>query len=193
MITTIRKTIINSSIKVTSILSIIVVLSLLNIACSNKGLTQSISPTYWTTWYSNPKNYATTDFKIAQNNTPFTIVVPSYLPGDIKTLPIYQGRAKSNFIDDEPVTISYYCKGSAMVIINEYNYTVDNFFADNSTYLMYGQVRVMEDPMTLISKNVTTIRGYFYEWNKNGANFRVTVSDQDKSEGRKVIESMINQ
>ena len=49
----------------------------------------------WTVWFSDPKEYATTDIRVAQKETPFTIILPTYVPDGFDPLPTIQGRAKA--------------------------------------------------------------------------------------------------
>jgi hypothetical protein len=157
--------------------------------------TRNTTPTVWTTWFDNPKEFATNSLDIAQKETPFTIIVPSYLPNDINHMPVIQGRAKSNFLNEEPITINYYKNGSQKITILEHNMTMSTFGDNDTTLLVFDNVEVLEmttSGISVIDNKYTSIPGYVYNWNKGGVHYNLHIFEFPRDEGRKIVDSMIN-
>ena len=152
------------------------------------------NPKPWTVWFSNPSEYATNDLRVAQRETPFGIVIPSYVPQDFSQFPVIQGRAKNQFDDHEPVTITYERKGNSPLQIREFNMIMAESLSGNTTQLNYDGTAVTEgeDTTLLFQKTgIVPVSSLSYAWNKNGIHFSVTVDDYQRDEVRQVIESMV--
>lgn len=157
--------------------------------------TEKITPTVWTTWFENPKEYATTNLDVAQKETPFTIILPSYLPNDLNPIPVIQGRAKSEFFNEEPITINYYKNGGQIITILEYNMVMETVGENDSTLLVFENIEVLEmttSRISVIEKKYSTEPGYVYNWNKGGVHFNLHIFEFPRNEGRNIVESMIN-
>jgi hypothetical protein len=157
--------------------------------------TEKITPTVWTTWFDNPKEYATNNLDVAQEETPFTIILPSYLPYDLNPIPVIQGRAKSEFLNQEPITINYYKNGGQIITILEYNMVMETVRENDSTLLVFGNIEVLEmttSRVSVIDKKYITEPGYVYNWNKGGVHYNLHIFEFARDEGRKIVESMIN-
>jgi hypothetical protein len=70
-----------------------------------------IPQTYWLS----ETYYRTNVLEVAQEQTPFTIVLPTYLPSNLDPAPYIEGYAKDYFEDDDPLSIMYYSKGPKIV------------------------------------------------------------------------------
>jgi hypothetical protein len=177
---------------VSILLSILYVLVLCN-SCNTQKPTNSSR--YYTVWFSNPKEYRTNDITTAQKETPFTIILPIYLPKEFSTLPDFAGLAKKDFNNESPITITYQSYKRVPIVIEEYN-EIHNVIpsAVVSTYLIYSDVQVLEQETQLMSikdDQSTLVPGFIYTWNKNNVHFEVTIAEYGKEEAQKVIGSMI--
>jgi hypothetical protein len=153
----------------------------------------------YTVWFTNPSEYHTNVLSVAQAETPFIIILPSYLPEDISHTPHLGGRAKSEFDDTYPVTIIYKNQrtDNDLINIDEYNLNITTLPSSKEiSYLRYLDTQVLEQAssgVTFAGDGKTTIPTAFYEysWNRNGLHYDVKVTDHDRDEARKIIESMI--
>jgi hypothetical protein len=155
----------------------------------------SIRP--YTVWFSDPRDYNTNILSVAQAETPFTLVFPSYLPEGINPFPQIAGRAREEFDNEESVTITYKGakSGDDMIIIEEYNLTYNVLPNDEDTYLSYSNIQVLEQESNGLDFNsegkLITVVGYHYDWNMNGISFGVTVYEYERDEARRIVQSMI--
>jgi hypothetical protein len=157
-----------------------------------------VTPSPYTIWFSNPREYHTNVLAIAQAETPFTIILPTYLPEELDPYPDIEGRAKSEFVDLEPVTITYSRNKSGYlpVSIMEYNMTMITTPSSDYEfeYLLYWDIQVLEKKTKAFSFHDSTavdVLEFIYKWNQNGLHYIVCIPEFDREEARKIIESMI--
>jgi hypothetical protein len=151
----------------------------------------------YTVWWSNPREYNSNVLSVAQAETPFTIILPSYLPAGIYQTPHFAGPAQEEFDDNDSVRITYKRQrnGDDLIIIEETSKNITTYPGENYIYLMYLNTEVLEEKRTLLSftgdgKSIN-VTGYLYAWNRNGLHFAVTVAEYERDEARKIVESMI--
>jgi hypothetical protein len=167
-----------------------------SVACSPK--IQSPPPPD-TIWFSNPNSYRTNVLDIAQKETPFTIVLPTYVPNDIIPFPYIEGLAKSDFRDDLPVRIMYYTAryASNPIYIEESQGAKGTLPAGDYSYLAISGIEVLEDktqsPWVTDPKTISFVQCLDYSWNKDDVHYYVSVYEYQPNEARKIVESMINQ
>lgn len=137
-----------------------------------------------------------------QKEVPFTIIVPTYLPMDISSYPTgILGPGKGVTDNSVAVGFGYSSRGSNTKFIDIYEESGQVIFhpsGPSSLYLEIRGVRVLEEEAELVIQSEspsdsTMLYGYFYGWNQNEVNFKVTIYGYDRSESRKVVESMIKQ
>jgi hypothetical protein len=182
--------------KVFSITAAIVASLGIMVACLGNQAGSGNSSRPWTVWFQNPKEYATNDLEVAQRETPFTIILPKYVPEDVSNMPIFQGRAKIDFQNNVPVKISYKMKGTDSLIIEETQKTIIVLPTSDNTsrYLEYDNVQILEqDSEWSFPTNNGTIKvpRHIYNWNKDGISFDVLVLGHERAEARKVVDSMV--
>jgi hypothetical protein len=172
-----------------SLLLYIVVFSLFFISCNPK------SQEFSTIWSSDKKSYRTNELVIAQQETPFEIVLPEYIPDDLLPLPFIQGTIKSEFNSSRPIRIMYYRHGEDFnpILIEEYSTPMTYQSSDNFTYLNILGIDVREETTTMLKDITTFIPQYHYSWNMDSIHYNVSIAEFETDEGRKVVESMIKQ
>lgn len=180
------------------VIVLFVLSSLLCAGCNSDNLSiRSGSTSPYTVWWNDPHEYNTNVLSIAQKQTPFSIVLPSYLPDDISPIPHFSGRALDEWDDDISLIVSYrnIKPGSEMIIIEEYNVIITVVPGEDSEYLMFGDTQVLERRDTALSMDENDqfidVDAYYYSWNSNGIHFDVSISDYDNEEARNVVRSMI--
>jgi hypothetical protein len=164
---------------------------------------QTKTPRPITVWDDNHKAYYTNVVSVAQAETPFPIVLPSYLPADVIPGIYFRGRAKSEFIDDDPVEITFKRDrkegdGGVIeesIIIEEYS-EIQNFLHESDaisfTYLGTQVIEEKGSAMSMTGQGVAfSVSSHTYFWNKNGVQFVVTIISYETDEARNIIESMI--
>ncbi len=137
-----------------------------------------------------------------QKEVPFTIVIPTYFPKDIKPYPtVISGPGEGAFSDKSiAIGLTYEEKGTNNFIwIMEENHTsIAVPSRPSSVYLDIEGTKVLEEeaelpywPNPSNSSDSDLLRGILYDWNRSGVNFQVRIFGYDREECRKVIESMI--
>jgi hypothetical protein len=148
-----------------------------------------------------PSGYDTQAIEKLQEEVPFAIVVPTYLPDDIGPDPyIVQGPFK---VDEEIlwIEIEYQKRGGSgkVIIIDEQNsmFYVNADWASypERTYLDIAGIKVREETTEAVPypTDEPINYGFRYVWNKGGTDFLVDIFGYEKDECRKIIESMIQQ
>lgn len=167
---------------------------LLFLACTSE---QKADSEFYTIWFKDSQEYRTNDMEVAQKETPFTIILPTYLPVDLIIHPFFEGRARSAFSDDIPLSIMYYRTGDSFpyVDIEEYSKSISILSSDNSNYLELSDIEVLEQETAQFSftsmGEATFIPGFTYAWNNDGVYFYVRIMEYQLDEARKIVESMI--
>jgi hypothetical protein len=163
----------------------------------NPGLRPGSTRPY-TVWFSDPKDYYTNILTVAQAETPFTLVLPTYLPEGISPIPHLSGRARDEFDNEIPVRIEYkkVKDDNVMVDITEFNLEITTLPYDEDIYLEYSNNQVLEHQSKTVSMNGNgKITGdvvlYTYSWNNSGLCFNVSIREMEREEARKIVQSMI--
>lgn len=170
---------------------------ILFLGCSNTTTHESF-------WYVDEYNaFHTNDIEKAQNEIPFKIIIPEYLPDTIPPEPyMIAGPIKGVVPDDETeIMISFptNSEGDYLVNISEMNrnYTTSLSSGVENSLIDIGGFEVLEFNSGYYltspegdSRYVTAIE---YEWNADNKHYSVRVSGYGKEEAVKIVESMIDQ
>ena len=142
-------------------------------------------PTSTQTSFAVPKDF--------QSNVPFQIIIPSYLPQDIKnSVPIFEGPwANSPTISVTSLQVVYNTRGSAnkSIIIDEQNLPVYGEPILGDTIFILNNTQIEEGP--LYTSGAENLTGSMYTWNSGNLNFIVEIVGYNETESRKIIGSMI--
>jgi hypothetical protein len=170
------------------------------LACENKTQNPPEPEPDTTIWFSDPDSYRTNVLDVAQAETPFTIVLPTYVPNDIIPFPYIEGLAKSDFRDDLPVRIMYYRARyvSSPIYIEESQGAREIIpSSDSATHLTISGIGVVEDESLQISatdiETLSPVPCLMYSRNRDDIHYRVVIFIYQRDEARKIVESMINQ
>jgi hypothetical protein len=140
--------------------------------------------------------FHTSDLERAQQEIPFTITVPTYLPNDLDPDSPYEigGPLKDSSQNENiEVWISYRAGGERIIEIEENSQTIimlPNPDA-NPIYLDISGIQVLQQEECLYGG--TTIEGLRFDWNQGGLTFSVLVFSYSQDEAIKIVESMIEQ
>jgi hypothetical protein len=131
--------------------------------------------------------------KELQSSVPFQIIIPTYLPSDIKDItPIIEGPwANSPAINVTSLRLVYNAGETSpkSIIIDEQNLPVRGDPIVGDTIFILNNVQVEEGPFyTSGAQNLT---GKMYDWNSGNLNFTIDIVGYDEIEARKIIDSMI--
>lgn len=177
------------------ILSIITVSCIILPACDRTGT--YYNPTTGKVWsIDSSGNVQTNDFERLQRSTPFTIIVPDYVPDELLSVPVmYTKTVGMNAQNDVDIRFSY-TNSTKSIHIEEVNY-IYNWIPDermNPVYFELDSVKVLREDYKRnvpASGQLIEVNVYSYTWNTNGVSFVVDIWDYSEAESRKVIESMI--
>lgn len=174
------------------LLLINIVILAVTFSCGNNS---SDSSEFITIWFEDTHEYRTNNPEVAQNETPFTIVLPTYLPEDLTIHPFFEGHSKSAFRDDIPVRIMYYrhSEDFSYIYIREYNQVFEILPSDEGNYILFSEVKVLEQDIEIFvfSGDSNNIPGFLYTWNRSDVHFEVEIYDYQRDIAREIIESMI--
>ena len=147
--------------------------------------------------------FITQDLARAQEEIPFPIVVPSYLPDNLGKYPLITGPLKGQWKEDElEVDVVYQAVGlisDGLIEINEYNHSVtlgDPALNPGYVYSEIAGTEVVETEHTrsmLGDEGVIHISGWIFGWNKDDVYFVVQINGYDRDTTVKIVESMIEQ
>ena len=131
--------------------------------------------------------------KELQSSVPFQIIIPSYLPNDIKnSVPIFEGPwVNSASANVTSLQVVYNTGGSAnkSIIIDEQNLPIYGEPVSGDTIFILNNTQIEEGPFyTSGAENLT---GSMYTWNSGNLNFNVQIVGYNETESRKIIGSMI--
>jgi len=151
--------------------------------------------TYWTS----ENSYLTNILEDAQKETLFTIVLPSWLPSNLKPTPFIEGQSKAVFDDQIPVSIRYYVVGRGFttypLLIDEYHKI--GVLPSNGHTVVIGGIEVREDesqePWFETPDERSLVTAMDYHWNKNGVYYSLIAYTYSQDEVRRIVESMIGQ
>jgi len=127
-----------------------------------------------------------------QKDVPFTIIVPSYFPSDVRIVPSGIGGPTTDEVTHSVnLGITYYGSNSEkFIVITEENVNITWVPTHPSITYNINGVEVMSQSVAMGSATKIT-NGIMYVWNRNGINFEVDVYGYDQTEGKKIVESMI--
>jgi hypothetical protein len=133
---------------------------------------------------------------IAQKNVPFRIVVPTYLPPNMKNYPISISPPDKGTISDNSIImgIRFAAKDSNnyILIYEESEDIIVNdvpSYYEEHVYLDINGIKVLEEK----AGGFTIVENYDYNWNQNGVHFKTEIAGNNQAECRKVVESMVKQ
>jgi len=141
---------------------------------------------------TNKQAIATEVIAGVQKDVPFTIIVPSYFPKDVKVIPIgISGPSISDITKSVGVGITYYGNSpDKTIIIDEENIEITMWPNGPSETFNVNGVAVLSQTTTMGSATKIT-HGFLYSWNRDGVNFQVRLFGYNQTEGKKIVESMI--
>jgi hypothetical protein len=140
--------------------------------------------------------FHTSDLERAQQEIPFTIIVPEYLPDNLDPYSPYlvEGPVKgSSGNENIRVEVSYKAKNKPQIDIIENSETflmLPNPDA-NPIYLEIAGIQVLQQDESIYSTPI--IKGLRFDWNQSGRTFSVLVFSYSQDEGIKIVESMVRQ
>ena len=126
-----------------------------------------------------------------QKDVPFTLILPSYLPRGVRTIPAgINGPTVDETDASVIVGITYANSSEKFVDVTEENVNIS--WVPSHPYVIYNinGVEVMSQSTAIASATKIT-NGFMCVWNKNGIHFEVAIYGYDQTEGKKVVESMI--
>ena len=138
--------------------------------------------------------FYTSELELAQQEIPFTIIVPTYLPDDLDPYKPYiiNGTVKDASENENiEVWISYRAEGELIIEIEE---NAQPFIMLpnpdlNPVYLDIAGIQVLQQETHIYGEDI--IDGLSFDWNQNGLTFRVLVFSYSQDEAIKIVESMI--
>jgi len=140
--------------------------------------------------------FRTNDLERAQQEIPFTIILPQYLPDNLNPYNPYEigGPPKgSSGNGNIRVWILYKAEGKPeiKVIENSEKFLMLPNPDLNPVYLDIAGVQVLQQNDDLYGDPI--IEGLQFNWNQSGRTFSVEVFEYSQDEGIKIVESMIKQ
>jgi hypothetical protein len=129
-----------------------------------------------------------------QNSVPFKIVIPSYLPDDIKNhIPLIQGPWTDTPAPDITTIHITYQKGGEpvkMIIIDEENSFIEQDLGPEGTSFIVNGTTIGEGPSQMGGSQI--LNGLIFAWNTSDIHYAVQIYGYQDAESRKIICSMIN-
>jgi hypothetical protein len=140
--------------------------------------------------------FHTSDLERAQQEIPFTIILPTYLPDNLDPDSPYEigGPVKGSSEDENVrVWISYKAEGERLIEIEENSRATIMLPTPslNPVHLDIAGIQVLQQDTYLYGE--TTIEGLAFYWNQVGLTFSVLVFSYNQNEAIKIVESMIEQ
>jgi hypothetical protein len=136
-------------------------------------------------------NTTKTIFKELQNRVPFQIVLPIYLPTELKNhIPLIEGPWVNTPTENITSLRITYQKGGEppkMVEINEKNSPSTSSPAD--TFFEINGIQIGEYPLEMVGSQI--LHGLGYNWNSDNINCQINIFGYEQAECRKIIASMI--
>jgi hypothetical protein len=155
-----------------------------------------------TMWFDDPPGFITRNLEIAQNETPFTIILPTYTPDDFILPPHIRGHLKEAYNQSDifspalSIDITYYRSGQGFpaAIFREYNTSITQIPRREYTFFNIHGVEVLEheyEQLMFSESETYFMPGFSYSWNFDGRHFRINIYEYEQDECRKIVESMI--
>jgi hypothetical protein len=149
------------------------------------SFTVACNPASTQTSFEVPRNF--------QSGVPFQIIVPSYLPNDIKnSVPIFEGPwANSPSVNVTSLQIVFNTGGptNKSIIIDEQNLPVYGEPIPGDTIFILNNTQIEEGP--LYTSGTENLTGSMYTWNSGNLNFIVEIVGYNETESRKILGSMV--
>lgn len=144
-------------------------------------------------WFADNNTFCTNDINRAQEEIPFLIILPKYLPEDIPPYPVtIEGPLKGTYTANKSVTLKIRYGNNRVINIMEENNDAICWPSSeyNHVYYNINGIDVLEQKL-IISVEDKVYESFHYTWNKNKISFMLMVYERSRSETRKVVESMI--
>ena len=179
--------------KFTLISGLMSVVFLLILLVTSYGCVES-SETFW---FRDPNGYFhTNDIERAQNEVPFNIILPSYLPVAIDPdLFVIIGLYEDDILGGEEIEIEYINTDKGIYIfISEKNIIFDWTPTTElePIYLDIAGTRVLQERTQMLSGS-STKEGIMFAWHQDGLTITLDVFSLSSEEGMEIVESMIKQ
>jgi hypothetical protein len=163
--------------------------ALLLSSCTSESTNQSH-------WFVDEKgHFHTNDVKLAQEESPFIIVVPDYIPDLFGTdyLCEITGLFKNPLSNYLEVKIQYWDENH-QIYISEYNQKSVMLPTEELEPVNYeiAGIQVLRQIAQFLTSS-GTIEGLSFNWNTDGLTFEVEIFNIPEKEGIKIVESMIKQ
>jgi hypothetical protein len=136
----------------------------------------------------------------AQQNVPFKIMIPTYLPPDMKSHSLsISPPDKGRFSEDSTlIGIRFFQQGSPVsIIIYEENAFATAAYGGiplEDPYLYINGIQVLEQKGTsFVPDYGRTVESTNYDWNQDDITITMRITGIDNEECRKIVESMIMQ
>lgn len=153
------------------------------------------TPTIFYQFIDPERHFNTNDINLAQQEIPFTIVLPSYVPECFGTDYLYDitGPWIDEYSDTVEVKIWYY-KGDYEINISEQNRKIRIIPNEELEPIYYdiSGTRVLRQLAQHFTGNGIK-SGLRFHWNPDGLTFEVETFNISEEEGLKIVESMIIQ
>lgn len=139
------------------------------------------------------RHFNTDDINLAQQEIPFTIIVPSYIPECFGTDYLYEitGPYIDDYSDNIEVKIRY-DKGDYEIHISEQSRKITIMPNEElePVYYEISGTEVLRQSAHWISSSGTR-NGLSFSWNPDGLTFRVVTFNVSEEDTMKIVESMI--
>jgi hypothetical protein len=147
--------------------------------------------------------FYTYDLERAQEELPFTIILPTYLPDNMREYPYLEGTLRHGVKADKPEVRVIFQEVEAWkgggIEIYERNYTMLPPSTEDNPELFYIDiegVQVLVDKLGLSQgspENTNATQGWEFWWDRQNIYFDVSIYQYDWDTATKMIESMIQQ
>jgi hypothetical protein len=151
------------------------------------------SNTFWV--IDSDNHFHTTDIERAQNEVPFSIIFPTYLPDgmDPKSPNLISGPIKALGYHEVEIIIDY-VDDDRRVYIYEQNVRLNWQPTEelDPIYLDIAGIKILCQKAQMLSSSGTT-EGLGFHWNQDSLTISVSIYSISQEEGIKIIESMVKQ
>jgi hypothetical protein len=170
------------------------------LACGSGSENASGYHTYWFT--DPPEVFHTNDIERAKEEIPFNLILPTYLPDNIKPYPyMIEGPIEGACLEEEvEIRVTYFPEevSDYSIYIVELNRPITMLPTPDSraTYLDIVGFQVLKQVTlgsVISSSGKRYIPGLNYSWNQDSVHFDMIVDGYDRDEARKIVKSMIEQ
>lgn len=154
-------------------------------------------------WFTDPPGtFHTNDVQKAQEEIPFQIILPAYVPVELESSPYIEGPVKGTCPDNSVgITVRYQAEettGYYSLLIEEESGAITIYPASDARvrYIDIDGVHVMEqeyEQTTISPSGMNQRQAFEYTWNRHNVHFEVIISGYDRDEATKIVESMIQQ